>query len=719
MSKDHPQMIRSSSKQIKEFSAELKGLEEKRGKLEEELREEEKKHEPVANVCSELLDSISKMSKTNNYMRVVVKIERLKEAAFRSLSLSNNSSNEELDECLKSFLSILSIQKKLEGGNCFNLKRLIKTYVDSLTNRILSVLKVRFKKVLEEIQWSSNSPGNIMTKEDYDSLNYNLSFLLQLQKSLRGKEVEDNREDSLWAMDFLLHPLITRFNFNFRGEKQTNNLEKPEWYFTNVLNTISSRSDFLLLKIQPIFNDNDMARYDAKEEFIKGMVKAVNSKLSHDLNTSLKENPPVFYHTLNEAISFERSLIDLHEYPQKDIQDWSRGSLDLNGNDSRNPSVLDPFTESREIFDLWITQEAQYLQRNLHKQLKDNSNWNPRYNGSLQDADYWKCPLIADLLVSTLHNETERLKMLPNVEHRFVIWEKVEMVLLQDFYEEILENSQYAFKWSSASHSGDHFKLYSQYINALRYVEKIVEDWGEQIIFLEIQLYRQQKEEDHPSNLSLLNVEGSVFSKTEDAFKELRKEIIANLAGICVKSFQDFTKDYFRKRVWSKSLFLDNQKNIVEDALEISPEISEALYLLKGRFRMLQEELNESSFMKLWKSVAYSLNRFIIQQILSKFYFQVDSIAQFGLDMKALFFIFKSFTSNPESHFKDLKEALIILEMNSSKLKQFKKLLSSGSKSWNAESLIPFGIQKLDKLTVEKVLEMMIPDTTGSFLSKG
>lgn len=64
--------------------------------------------------------------------------------------------------------------------------------------------------------------------------------------------------DSLWALDALFDPLLTRypvligrthavrFRYHFYGGQLTNNLSKPEWYLSYALQVIDEHCDFLL-----------------------------------------------------------------------------------------------------------------------------------------------------------------------------------------------------------------------------------------------------------------------------------------------------------------------------------------------------------------------------------------------------------------------------------------------------------------------------------------
>lgn len=53
----------------------------------------------------------------------------------------------------------------------------------------------------------------------------------------------------------LLRPLVKRFHFHFRGERQTNDPAKPEWYMSQVLQWITDHETFLEKAVEPTLTE--------------------------------------------------------------------------------------------------------------------------------------------------------------------------------------------------------------------------------------------------------------------------------------------------------------------------------------------------------------------------------------------------------------------------------------------------------------------------------
>lgn len=159
-------------------------------------------------------------------------------------------------------------------------------------------------------------------------------------------------------------------------------------------------------------------------------------------------------------------------------------------------------------------------------------------------------------------------------------------------------------------------------------------------------------------------------------------------------------------------------KGVPEQMFDLSTEIAEALSLLKVRIEIMSENL--SFFGRFWKKLALALDYYIFEQITSKHHFTLGGALQFAHDMKALFLLFRPFTSNPELYFKryvsqkivnnlySVKDACTLLTLDRSQLQAVKKVIDENENKWNSSLLLPFGIHKLNLEQVNAVLFMYI-----------
>lgn len=187
--------------------------------------------------------------------------------------------------------------------------------------------------------------------------------LLVLQSSLQDQQrrtqnelirldPQKGGEITLWVMDIMLEPIIKRFRYHFSGKKATNRIDKPEWPLHHAKKIVQEHTAFLSLFIQNLLLEEG-SRVDAKTEFVKGLVLAINSKFRRDIGTVLADKHLLF-HTVKELLAFEKHMRSVHSYPVKeDSGEYVPSSPSL-------PSCLD-ILEDDQVFDIWLQAEIERM----------------------------------------------------------------------------------------------------------------------------------------------------------------------------------------------------------------------------------------------------------------------------------------------------------------------------------------------------------------------
>lgn len=115
------------------------------------------------------------------------------------------------------------------------------------------------------------------------------------------------------AISALAHPLVLRFRYHFDGKRQTNRLDKPEWYFAHVLNALHDHEPFIREEVQSLLNHGGFDHIDAMTDFITSLIKPLNRKIRASM-PQLLEMPSILAHTLYQALQFDQSLRDVYSY---------------------------------------------------------------------------------------------------------------------------------------------------------------------------------------------------------------------------------------------------------------------------------------------------------------------------------------------------------------------------------------------------------------------
>ena len=110
----------------------------------------------------------------------------------------------------------------------------------------------------------------------------------------------------MWVVDALLEPLARRFCFHFLGTRETNRIDRPEWFYAFSLKALIAHRDFVASVLQPILRDSAMHRCDAVALFVRGLVVLVRHKLTQCMGSWCEDEAllchavdvPAFLHAL-------------------------------------------------------------------------------------------------------------------------------------------------------------------------------------------------------------------------------------------------------------------------------------------------------------------------------------------------------------------------------------------------------------------------------------
>ena len=85
-----------------------------------------------------------------------------------------------------------------------------------------------------------------------------------------------------WPLQLLVRPILRRFQFHFEGRRATNRIDKPEWAFTHLIESIRDHSTFLVEVLQPWINDVEGTTYvDMQAAFAQVLVAAARHRIEN------------------------------------------------------------------------------------------------------------------------------------------------------------------------------------------------------------------------------------------------------------------------------------------------------------------------------------------------------------------------------------------------------------------------------------------------------
>ena len=193
----------------------------------------------------------------------------------------------------------------------------------------------------------------------------------------------------------------------------------------------------------------------------------------------------------------------------------------------------------------------------------------------------------------------------------------------------------------------------------------------------------------------------AVLDKEAASLATFRRQWAYKLAKIGVDQFQKAFGAY----VTDLSGF---SATVGEDILPPqgpSPKLLPAADGLQHLLRALSFHLDAVIFRDVWKAVALAVNYAIFNDIATEAAFSAEGASQLDYDVDALIGVFSGCTSRPAAHFKESKEACLLLSIESGSAAQLMAALQSGGGGGGgADALASFGIKALNGEQATSVL---------------
>ncbi|XP_061418977.1 RAD50-interacting protein 1 [Lethenteron reissneri] len=688
---------------------ELEALRERRERLAHEVERHVEETAPCAEPIARLIGQVDELEGYLSYLKWISQIEELSDSIQQHLMTNS------IGEALEKLVSMSELDRVLQPSSCTHLRRFVRSTLVFWHKILREKLTNDFEEVLKQLQWPfiSTHQGLVTpltpganTQELHANLETFFCHLLQLHipdevisRPRRLPEEYALPEIPPIALPFqlMLTPLEKRFRYHFQGNKQTNDLSKPEWYLTQVLTWISHHSDFLETTIQDVlFKAN--SPLDAKLEFIRGLMLLVMEKAAYDVPRLLFDDT-LFCHLVDELLLFEREVRAAHGYP------------------AALPGVLHVLSQEA-CFQKWLAVERKFSLEKVDSMLSSEAAWSCQYQdvGELEEAHVPDC---AEMFMTLLQVITDRYKWLPQMWHKLKFLE-LQMDLLDDFRIRLTQ----VMKEEAHSPLGTR---YCAVLNAAAYVTSVLSDWSDNVFFLQMQqAYLEEVSRETGDRATargrmselqlgqLASLEASVFDDTVRLLHRLQQEMLSKVGDCMFKEVKEKAQLYKRER------WLSLPAQVEQVTMSLSSTACPFVVALRDRLLQMERQLSAELFATLWVAVAEKLDIFLYEEVILANHFNEGGAAQLQFDMmRNLFPLFAQYCKRPENYFKHVKEACLVLTLGVGPALLLREVLNSWANEGGKEddlsdgeqsqhtafkSLNEMGIYKLSPRTVKILL---------------
>ncbi|TEA36316.1 hypothetical protein DBR06_SOUSAS5910053, partial [Sousa chinensis] len=694
ISSEIPKRIQSALKNAEESKQFLNHFLEQESHLFSSINSHLLTAQPWIEDLGAMINQIEEIERHLAYLKWISQIEELSDNIQQYLMTNN------VPEAASTLVSMAELDIKLQESSCTHLLGFMRATV-KFWHKILKDKLTRqeiypyFMEILAQLHWPFIAPPQSQTvgisrpasaPEIYSNLETLFSQLLKLQtsdelltetKQLPEKYSLPASPAVILPIQIMLTPLQKRFRYHFRGNRQTNVISKPEWYLAQVLMWIGNHTQFLDEKIQPIL-DKVGSSVNARLEFSRGLMMLVLEKLAADIPCLLYDDS-LFCHLVDEVLLFERELHSVHGYP------------------STFANCMHILSEET-CFQRWLTVERKFALQKMDSMLSSEAAWISQYK-DITDVDEMKVPDCAETFMTLLLVITDRYKNLPTASRKLQFLE-LQKDLVDDFRIRLTQ----VMKEETRASLG--FR-YCAILNAVNYISTVLADWADNVFFLQLQQAALEvfAENNTLSKLQLgqlASMESSVFDDMINLLERLKHDMLTRQVDHVFREVKDAAKLYKKER-W---LSLPSQSE--QAVMSLSSSACPLLLTLRDRLLQLEQQLCFSLFKIFWQMLVEKLDIYIYQEIILANHFNEGGAAQLHFDMtRNLFPLFSHYCKRPENYFKHVKEACIVLNLNTGCALLLRDVLQSTSGQPPATAALnEVGIYKLAQQDVEILLNL-------------
>ncbi|KAH3863718.1 RAD50-interacting protein 1-like [Dreissena polymorpha] len=638
-SSEAPSELEQGIKNAEKARSDVRKLRDRNDRLYHEIQDQTRDLSTVVKETSALSAEISELEQLTKYLQCVKKVDTTS-SQIEVLLQSDN-----LLKSVDKFAELSALYTNLGTSKCHNMVKYVKDttiyWYKNLKNKIAS----EFEETLKQMKWplvamSIKAPPVQNTAEAKTKMELLFKQLLKLQlpSSLQG-EVEQlpscvasmpGIRIPILPLSLMVKPLRRRFKYHFFGNKQTNDLAKPEWYFTQTISWIRDHLVFLEQRVQPLLLEAG-TQTNVKTEFMVAMTTLVMEKMLTDL-PELMNDDHQFSHLVDEALLFDREMRMSYAYPT-----CLPGALHVLSQDT--------------YFRKWLHIEHKFATEKLDGMMSSYTAWDSQYK-HIADVDEQKVPECGDSFMTLLLTITDRYKSLPEPALQLEFLD-LQLELLEDFRVRLNQVK-----------NNTHNILSGQYcaiLNTAHFVADVLREWSELVFFLQLQYFKMVNTSSTKQSLSEDDIPfgyTTLFDEMISLYSHLENDMLSTLVSQVAMDVRSRGKPYKDDR-W---ISLPHQK---EMTLGLSTSACEMLLVLKDHLLDVSELVSKPVFTHFWEKMAANLNQYIFEEVILRNKFNQGGAGQLQFDMQRnMFPLFGEYTSKPESYFKEVKEACFLLNLN-------------------------------------------------------
>ncbi|BCR85628.1 RINT-1 family protein [Aspergillus chevalieri] len=610
------------------------------------------------------MNKLRRLEISRGYVALLKESDELSKEALKNISSTPQLALEPHAR-LKNIVSSLKAAQPAAEGAAPHLVDYVEKLVTGLGEHMKQDFTSRLQKNLEQMKWPSK---DLQLSEDLlAQWRSNLELLLGLQTpDLQGRDVSSEQfglePPILLPLEVMVHPLELRFKYHFSGDKPTNRLDKPEYFLAHVLDLMNTYGGFFASYLQPIFDeraqivgpDLEWNFCNAPHAFITALLPMIRQK-TKTLLPQISNHPQLLSHFVHELMNFDTGVRESWNYLP-----------DPYSNDNWKGITWEVLTK-QGWFGRWLEVEKDFALARYKDIIDTPDSGHIDYEGvEISATKPTKAAIRVNDLLETI---TDRYQPLTSFGQKLRFLIDIQITIFDQFHERLGSALEAYLAMTStigrtvqgserqASVEGvAGLERLCRVFGSAEYLEKKMEDWSNDVFFVELWTELQERVKQNKNNkhltgdMSVADVasrtsqavafgqakddqsdsDGALFDETASAYRRLRLQSESIITSTITSNTLSALKPYSRVSTWT------TLSTGSSSSLPPSADLAPAMRTLSTNISFLSRALGVAPLRRITRQVLIPIQNFIWGNILMRNTFSAAGALQLVSDVDHL-----------------------------------------------------------------------------------
>ncbi|KAK5069261.1 hypothetical protein LTR51_008511 [Lithohypha guttulata] len=643
----------------------------------------------------EPLQKLRRIEIAEQYVTTLQHAGRLEDQARSSLPSNPERAIQAYQSLQRLVYDVEDAQSAAEGA-ASQLVLHLSNIAEALYQSIKHDLENALRKTLDKMKWPAKEVALLQPLvEDWSK---QAKLLLQLQEPrLLRAHADSSRQNLqepivLLPLSVMVSPLAQRFRYHFYGDKPTNKLDKPEYFFAHVLGLLDQHNGLVTDLLQPVLDSRvqhddslDLVYTDAVSSYISALLPMLSAKCLSVL-PHLTSQPQLMSHFVRETMSFDTTLQQFwayNPYPGP-LSEWKGLAWDM--------------LTTHGYFDSWLNLEKNFALLRYDKIIDNPDSRSIDYDGVEQGRT--KPTKGAIRINDLLEKITERYRMISSFSQKMKFLMDIQLAVFDRYHQYLHEHFR---TYQTQSHTAGRLATGSvtagealglpgleslaKIFGSAEYLERKMTDWSDDVFFLELWEELQDRASQHQGingtvgrDLSveevasktsstirntddiLENHTGALFDETASAYRRVREQSESEIVRLLQINAHNSLKSFQAISIWT-SLSMTTF-----DLMQLSPSsvLDSFNQTMIPLLDFVAKVLAPTALRRVAKQLCHSIQEEILDRLVLRNSFSAAGANQLRRDMLAISSTIDSnirLRDEAQRHFVKLNDALVLLSL--------------------------------------------------------